>query len=462
MHYKELLTLLGECKPTEFQGNPNHISSFVVPFRHKYYDDVSLFQEMLTHLKDNWDINNQKDTFYTNHRNIKQTVLDNIFGVYSPQNIKLFFMQAKALSLSCKSILHEEWSFTCNNHTVPFCFEGVDLWFFKEIGFVVYKISCSQNMNTISSVFNRNLRNFNDLIFDAEHKKITYAPGNGNITAFIQSYGGLELIIDNRLSTYAKTLSAINLEEDARVSDALNEALKREESGISFNAAQDVDVLMQATYLFTTTSDFFPSDAFEPSDSYIHAMANQGGIDIWKHWKGIALDDALGFVSYSKNGGGAIVSAARGVNYLLYIINLYLYITLTQLDKQLSNRQFIDIDLLLKAREEVQILKNQFYVSKIATSFQPNEINVKIHQGLEVSTLIDEVENNILQSYEFSKENYSAMIAIVATLFLVKDLDIPLWGYLALLPLAGIALWQKRWIKKRFKDIFAYFIKYSR
>lgn len=458
MHYKELLTSLGQCTPTEYEGDANHISTFIVPFEHEFYKDFSVFQKMHSSmLAKKWVFNNSSQAFHEKiYPKLKKNILDGIFGCYGEKEAKSFFDNGKALSFSSKEIPNDIWSFLAKNGEGSFVkkitFLGLDLWLFKEIGFFVYKISSKEDLNTISKDLYRNLRDFRALTFDREKKEIIYVgKDGGNINEFINQCTGLKICCDNKLSTYAKTINAINLTDVSPFKETFEQALSRDENGISFYAAQDVDVLMQATYLFATTSDFFPQNCDEPSDSYIHAMVGKSGIDIWKYWKGIVLHDTLSFVSYGKSGGGSIVSEAKRINYLLYIINLYTYFKLTQMDKLLSSPEFLDIDHLFKAREEVQILKNQFFVSKIATAFQPNEINAKIHEGLELQNLLEEVENNILQSYEFSKENYSMMITFLATVILVKDIDMPMWGYFALAAVAMLAYWQRHYVRLWFK-----------
>lgn len=477
MHYKPFLEALGKLTPSKYEGVSNHVSYFVVPFEHRFYQEENeIFIKKLKELEEKkiWKINNKCNikSFCKSYSNIKENVLSNLFSSYDDSDekkLKTFFKERRALSLSYANINNEVWKFTHENmdkkksFSHEIIFEGIDLWFFKSIGFFVYKISSCLDLHTISSSLNRNLRHFTELKFDEVAKEIQYGVKD-EIKKFAESIFGLEIVFDSTLSNYAKTITAVNLEEQGNITQELEAMLFREQSELSKFSADAIDVLMQGAYLLGTTTEFFPSDAFEPSDSYMYSMVSKGGIDIWKYWKGIGLYDTLAFLSYGKKGGGAIVTQARTTTYLLYIINLYLYLRLSQMDKKLNSRKFVELDNLTRAREELQVLKNHFYISKIANVFQPNEIQAKIQQGLDTKDIIDTLENNISKSHEFAKDNYgtifsvfAAIQAFFAAMYAVKELNIDQWIVvgIALIAITLLSLMRRK-IKDVIKEFFSF------
>ena len=257
--------------------------------------------------------------------------------------------------------------------------------------------------------------------------------------------------VDSNLSTiatstyYAKMITALHVDNNSVNIDGNKQEIAPILDILSETATIDIGILEELSYLLGTTAsyDFEKELGFVGYEGYIYPIIQENGINIWKFWSGIALQDSVAFISTSQ-GGADIVKAAKKSNYFIYIVNIYVNIKLKYLENYLIDKDFINIERVLPSVREIQILKNHYIANEIAGKFQQNYINKKMCLGLKNIDLLDEVENNLQTTLELTKSNtdivfsLGAAVATLASMWLTNDLLISIYNTHPYLTVFGV------------------------
>jgi len=444
---KDIFKEVGKLKPsfsTLNQDEVNFSSIFIVPVPHKVHE-IRKVDEFFQNVEEFWNVKNNSIEKDLALWDIKQYIKKNIFeslDIKSSKEKQNFIYDKKNLLLSNKDIN--------TNKKITFTFDGlklilneIDLWIMDgNIAFFVYKIEFHKDniydINTISTKINRYLRDYKKLSIDLVSKEVFHNSDNG--TDLIEYFMCLtmnkdkksflnvvykdnkfkvnsDLEIINNSTFYAKTITALHINEDNVEVKGATQVIAPIMEKLYESASVNIGILEELSYLLGTTSayDFDEEPAFIAYTGYVYPIIKDNGINIWKFWSGVSLEDSLAFFSINKGGSG-IVFNAKTNNYFLYAMNLYVNIRLKYIESYLIDKDFINIDRILPSVQEIQVLKNHYIASQISLKFQPNYINNKINLGLKNNELVNEIENNLEKTLELTKYNTDIVFSIAAGL----------------------------------------------
>jgi len=160
----------------------------------------------------------------------------------------------------------------------------------------------------------------------------------------------------------------------------------------------------------------YPSSKWENNENYINDQCSLGGINIWKYWSGIALQDSLAFFAIGQNNSG-IVNQARYSIYFIYMLNLYINYSLRYFEHKLIDREFVSIENIHPLYLELQRLKNQFISEEVSSRFQPNYIHEAIIRGMRTKEILAETKENMRETLELTRQNTGIFVTVAITLF---------------------------------------------
>ncbi len=430
MTRQEQLNAIGRLKPSlfEYDGkkSTNHISYFIIPVPHKVYDTKDPKKFFAIVKESHWSIINPKDENlrpYDTNKSIKKYIYENFIPILKDEEKEIIY-ENKNLLLNFK-IKHSS-KLNINGEIFDILLNDIDLWILDEhIAFFVLKVELptehSFNVTTISSKLNRSFRDFRNIyvdndIFYTENRGISLIEWLFSLTckdkeSFLcikPEKFEKEFYHIYHTSYYAKMLTAIHIDSDTVDGVEIEPPF---ENNLIFDDIDSIGVLDEVAFYLATTSDIYPSRNYETDEEYIYAMFKKGGISLWKYWTGIALDDSVAFFSL-KSGGSGIVNECRNLNYLLYILNLYINYKLRDFEHTLIDKDFTNLDKIYSKFIEFQQLRNETLTQEVAIKFQPNEIHSSIAKALRTEEIFGEVKENIIDTLELTKSNTDIIITI--------------------------------------------------
>ena len=162
--------------------------------------------------------------------------------------------------------------------------------------------------------------------------------------------------------------------------------------------------------------------------------------------------DRIGAVISVNDGGRSIVHQSNNEVYLIYLIDFYIKLRLQHLDKLIIDDSFMQQNKSRENLESLFILKANYFSEEVADSFQPTIIDKKIKAALGIDSLMKNIEENIVKTNEIIKDNNSAVIAIIAAIYVALNELVPYFtesiivkiGAIAITSLAAFLLWKKR------------------
>ena len=473
MDRKTIIKAIGKLQPSPdtfvSPHGVNFSSIFIIPSVHKIHT-VKKIKELFNDITINWEIKNNSISTDLSLSDIKEYIKENIFENIDTNNIK----NLKSVIYDRKNIYlsHKIKNIALTYKNINIILTEIDLWIMDgEIAFFVYKIELPSNqdidVNTISTLINRELRDYHLLTIDIDKNELYYNDKdkgrplvdyfksltlNKTKTSFlnISVKGNESTLCANQKSIsnstyYAKMITALHINENSiKENDSYQEIAPLMDT-LSESATIDLGIMEELSYLLGTTSsfDFDSEPTYIGYEGYIYPMIQENGINIWKYWSGIAMQDSLSFFSIDKGRSGIVFNSKTSI-YFMYIINLFVNTRLKYLENYLIDKDFINIERVLPSVREIQIIKNHYIATEIAKKFQPNYINKKISIGLQNDVLLEEVENNLQITLELTRNNtdivfsLAAGIATLGSMWLTNDVLIELYNKYPYPTIAGV------------------------
>lgn len=344
---------------------------------------------------------------------------------------------------------------------------------FFENNIVIFSLftSSSDKIQNISSVLNRELRNFSCLYFDQKNSRILsfdnivanienlkqeYIDKENDFISFDTYIGSLvesDKIIDLKelksgKSKYAKFITAIhtNIDKDLESNILYTYPELQHETDVAIN------VLQICSSHLCTANDFITSNKrFEQDLDYVRANIKNYGIRLWSLWSGMASLNSLSFLSIN-DGGRSIIHQCNNEIYLIFLIDFYIKLRLQHIDKLIIDDSFMQQNKSRENLENLFILKAKYFSEEVADSFQPVIIDKKIKSALGIDTLMKNIEDNIVKTNEIIKDNNSTIIAIIGSLYVFLNGFVPFFTnsifikniIIIIIVLSVFLLWGKR------------------
>jgi hypothetical protein len=418
-------------------------------------------------------------------KNIKNVIksLENIGWVYHKSNLNDFHKASKLTDYVGESLFSENYIFSKNiNKEFEIWVDGIKKSvchiskieaIFFENNIVIFSLftSSSDTVQNISSVLNRELRNFSCLYIDQENSRIlSFDNTITNVESLKQEYIEKEnnfISFDSYISSLIENDKIINIKElksgkskYAKFITAIHTNIDKDlESNILFTYPElqhETDVAMNILHICSnhlcTANDFITSHRkFEQDLDYVRANIKNYGIRLWSLWSGMASLNSLAFLSIN-DGGRSIIHQCNDEIYLIFLIDFYIKLRLQHIDKLIIDDSFMQQNKSRENLENLFILKAKYLSEEVADSFQPVVIDKKIKSALGIDTLMKNIEENIIKTNQIIKDNNSAVIAIIAAIYVSLNEIIPNFTdsilikvlVIGVISLCSFVLWKKR------------------
>ena len=450
LSWYESIKQLGNMKPSD----NGHTSIFMYPYKYRFNKNSKTTIEALTN--DGWLYHNNLDDF---HKVSKLTdyvgeVLFNKNYIFSKKIDKKYEIWVDGLKKSTCFISKIEAVFFENN-----------------IAIISFFTSSNDIIQNISSILNRELRNPSCLYFDEKNSRIlsfdneldnvellkkeyinkfnTIKTFNDFIFSLIPDSKGTKLEeLKSGKSKYEKYITSIhtNIEKDLETNLLFAHPELQHETDVAMN------VLQICSNHLSTANDFIADNRkFEQDLDYIRSNIKSYGIRLWSLWSGIANLNSLSFISIN-DGGRSIVHQSNNEIYLIFLIDFYIKLRLQHLDKLIIDDSFMQQNKSRENLENLFILKAKYFSEEVADSFQPTIIDKKIKAALGIDSLMKNIEENIIKTNEIIKDNNSAVIAIIAAIYVALNELVPYFTDSIVIKILAIGitsilaflLWKKR------------------
>lgn len=436
-------------------SNGGHTSVFMYPYNYKFHKNSKSAIESLK--KSGW-------THHTNNSEDfrKVSKLTDYVG-------EALFSKNYIFSKE----LNKEYELWVDGIKKSSCFiSKIEVVFFeKDITIISLFTSSTDTIQNISSVLNRELRNPSCLYLDENNSRIlsfdNYLPNveelkkiyideghtikgfNEFLFSLISNDKAIELEeLKSGKSKYAKYITAIHtdIEKDLETNLLFAYPELQHETDVAMN------LLQICSNNLSTANDFIVnSRKFEQDLDYVRSNIKSYGIRLWSLWSGIASLNSLAFISIN-DGGRSIVHQSNNEIYLIFLIDFYIKLRLQHLDKLIIDDSFMQQNKSRENLENLFILKAKYFSEEVADSFQPVVIDKKIKAALGIDSLMKTIEENIVKTNEIIKDNNSAVIAIIAAIYVALNELVPYFTDSIVVKITAIGitsiiaflLWKKR------------------
>ncbi|KLE11420.1 hypothetical protein AF80_01590 [Aliarcobacter butzleri L355] len=430
--------------------------------------------------------------FYKNSKSAIETLQKNEW-VYHKNDSNDFRKVSKLTDYVCEALfsknyifskeLNKEYEIWVDGIKKSSCFiSKIEVVFFeKDIAIISFFTSSTDTVQNISSVLNRELRNPSCLYFDEKNSRIlsfdnylsnveelkkAYIDDNNTIKVFNDYI--FSLISNDKVikleelksgkSKYAKYITAIHtdIEKDLEMNLLFAYPELQHETDVVMNLLQ-----ISSSHLSTANDFITNSRKFEQDLDYVRSNIKSYGIRLWSLWSGIASLNSLAFVSVN-DGGRSIVHQSNNEIYLIFLIDFYIKLRLQHLDKLIIDDSFMQQNKSRENLENIFILKAKYFSEEVADSFQPVAIDKKIKAALGIDPLMKTIEENIVKTNEIIKDNNSAVIAIIATIYVTLSELVTYFtnsifikvSIIGITSIVAFLLWKKRNVIGQKIDIF--------
>jgi len=453
---------IGETFPSE----NGHTSIFI--YTHKYKLQKNKVKTIESFTKDKWTYENTNNK-YRNISKLTKYIQETILS----SNNMIFSKDIKQK--------HELW--IDGNKKTNFTIESYECTLFNDGVFLFSLFTTSDdNVHNISTMLNRELRNpsclyydkkfnrflsFDNILKDVDELKSIYCLNNQTTLISFNKYLSDEVFnkeiinikdIDDGKSKYAKYITAVH----CNIEDKLEEELVYGYPELQHETDVALNVLQLCTNNLATANDFIVADRkFEQDINYVRQCIKDYGIRLWTLWSGVPSLNSLAFLSINK-GGRAIIHQCRGELYIIYILNIYIKHRLQNIDRNIIDDNFMQINKAKRNLENLLELKSKYFSEEIADSFQPIIIDKKIKTAIGIDNLLSNIEENTIKTNELVTENSSTAIALIVAIYALINTLIPFFTNskiiqfsLLFLGIAGALLfWVKRNKLGKYIDYF--------
>ncbi|EED33606.1 hypothetical protein NOR53_1576 [gamma proteobacterium NOR5-3] len=144
---------------------------------------------------------------------------------------------------------------------------------------------------------------------------------------------------------------------------------------------------------------------WQASPEYLRTQFEDGGIEVWEYWRGLALHDTLAFLSTDKtvpmSAQSERGSQAESLYYYLYVYLYHAQFKLNLLSSDIIDGELIDLYKSRIIQNRFNQFRNQYWFRDITIDFQGVLIANKIKQALRVNDAFETVESEVNDVAEF-------------------------------------------------------------
>lgn len=424
LSWDESIKQLGSMNPS----NGGHTSVFMYPYKYKFKKNFKITIESLK--KNGWFYQKDNKGDFRKVSKVTDYVGETLFS-------KNYIVSKK---------LDKNYEIWVDGIKKSSCFiSTIEVVFFeKDIVIISLFTSSTDTIQNISSVINRELRNPSCLYFDEKNSRVlSFDNDSSNVAELKKKYINnaniiksfndyiFSMIESDKLiqlyelqsgkSKYAKYITALHLDvdKDLEMNLLFSYPELQHETDVALN------VLQICSNHLSTANDFIAKNRkFEQDLDYVRANVKSYGIRLWSLWSGIVNLNSLAFISVN-DGGRSIVHQSNNEIYLIFLLDFYIKLRLQDLDKLVIDDSFMQQNKSRENLENLFTLKAKYFSEEVADSFQPIIIDKKIKSALGIDTLLKNIEENIVKTNEIIKDNNSAVIAIIAAIYVTLNEVIP-------------------------------------
>ncbi|WP_295387733.1 hypothetical protein [uncultured Thiodictyon sp.] len=160
------------------------------------------------------------------------------------------------------------------------------------------------------------------------------------------------------------------------------------------------------------------TDAYRLSMDYLRGLVARCGIEIWAHWRGLALRDGCAFLAWHPD--MPILRLAEERYYPLYLHTYYSQLRLHDFSEGVVEHELADLQHAREIRHAFMQFRNQFWFRETAVGFQGIAVAEALRAGLALDGLYTSVAAEIDEIARYVEDKASAgrqqVIALVVAL----------------------------------------------
>ncbi len=170
---------------------------------------------------------------------------------------------------------------------------------------------------------------------------------------------------------------------------------------------------------------------WQVSPEYLRSLFATQGIEIWEYWRGMALHDALAFLSYDRS--MPIGWQAEAYYYPLYVYHYHVQHRLNCFSEEIIDQELSDVLQARGIKNDFNKFRNQYWFRDLTKDFQGLEVAKKLKAGMGIEEIYNTVEAEIAEISDFindkidrGKQSLIAflVLALYPIIYLFDILDI--------------------------------------
>lgn len=131
------------------------------------------------------------------------------------------------------------------------------------------------------------------------------------------------------------------------------------------------------------------------SIEYIRKLLDEGGIEIWEYWSGLALRDVCAFVAWSESMPLIRGNQLEARYYPLYAHAYHLRFELDSIAQNCVDHDLIDNQLLRTQLRRFETFRSRYWFKEVTRDFVGVEVFERMKKGMQVDALFETVSTEV-------------------------------------------------------------------
>lgn len=160
---------------------------------------------------------------------------------------------------------------------------------------------------------------------------------------------------------------------------------------------------------------------------YIRRLFDEGGIEIWEYWNGLALRDVCAFVSWSQSMPLVLKGQLEARFYPLYACVYHLRLELDHIAGNCVDHNMMDAQRLRAELRRFELFRSRYWFKEVTRDFQGVEVFGRMKRGMQVDELFEAVSEEVNEVGEYLEGVTERGRQALMTLLVVAAYPVYLW-----------------------------------
>lgn len=166
---------------------------------------------------------------------------------------------------------------------------------------------------------------------------------------------------------------------------------------------------------------------WQVSLEYVRRLFDEGGIEIWEYWSGLALRDVCAFVSWSQSMPLVLKGQLEARFYPLYACVYHLRLELDHISSNCIDHNMMDAQRLRAELRRFELFRSRYWFKEVTRDFQGVEVFGRMKRGMQVDELFEAVSEEVNEVGEYLERVTERGRQVLMTLLVVAAYPVYLW-----------------------------------